>query len=190
MVRTLLRRFAVAVVAGTLSVGVVTTTAAAQPRAVPEKYRMAQIDQGTTPTVKVDKKAFIAGAKRAGQPLTATAQREIAAAAVSCWAWDAWKTGKSLVGLTLWKSHHRVNWCGDGSWIRSHAYTERWGETFAPGWNDKGIEQQGSRYGVNWNQFNSWTQHKFCFVSYFSCIQEAHPYHNTTVWPNGAGQWN
>jgi len=190
MVKPLFRKFAIILVSGAFLAGATAATASAEPAAVPAKYRLATIESGVTPKVKVNKRVYAAGAKRAGKALTSAEKGTISAAAVSCWSWDAWKTGKSLVGLTLWKSHHRVNWCGDGSWIRSHAYTERWGETFAPGWNDKGVEQQGSRYGVNWNQYNSWTQHKFCFVSYFSCVQEAHPYHNTTVWPNGAGQWN
>lgn len=156
---------------------------------MPDEAKVARVVEGQTPTVEISKAEFLAGAQKEGKVLTETQRAEVAAA-TSCWRWDAWRLGENIVGVDLWKSHHRVNWCGDGSWIRSHAYTERWGETFFPGWKDKGLTQSGQRYGVNWNQYQSWTQRKFCYVEYFSCIQEANPYHNTTVWPNGAGQWN
>lgn len=152
--------------------------------------RMVRTVQGATPKVKVDKDVYIARATKAGATVTPAQERAIRAASVSCWSWDAWQAGLNIWGATVWKSHHRVNWCGDGSWIRSHAYTDRWGDSTALGWTDEGLTQKGNRYGVNWNQYNSWTQRKFCLVKYFSCIQEANPYTNTTVLPNGAGWFN
>lgn len=156
---------------------------------IPDKARVTEVVSGRTPAVRISKATYLAGAKKAGAVVTATQQRSITAS-TSCWRWDAWRSGQNVFGATMWKSHHRVNWCGDWSWIRVHAYTERWGETFFPGWKDKGLVQSGGRYGVNWNQYQSWTQRKFCYVEYFSCIQESNPYTNTTVFPNGAGRYN
>ncbi len=177
-------------------IGLVAPTAGAAPSkaggdagSIPVNAQVARVVDGSTPVVEISKETYLAGATKAKGTLSAT-EREAIVAATSCWRWDAYRLGENVWGADLWKSHHRVNWCGDWSWIRTHAYTERWGETFWIGWGDKGITQQGSRYGVGWNQYQSWTQRKFCYVQYYACVQEANPYHNTSVFPNGAGQWN
>ncbi len=188
------RLMTTAVAVAALAVGTLTGTASAAPSgtsgAIPEAARMVKTTTGTSPVVPLDKQEYVQRAAKAGVTLSQADLAAISPATVACWAWDAWQSGSNVFGNTLWKTHHRVNWCGDWSWIRDHAYVDRWGETFFPGWGDKGIEQQGERYGVNWNQYNSWTQRKFCLVQYFDCVQEAHPYANVTVWPNGAGNWN
>ena len=157
---------------------------------VPVELRMAKVVNGSEPVVQVDKQTYLRGAEKAGVTLTEAEKADVNAAATVCWGWDGWRRGTNALGGALWTSHHKMNWCGDGSWIRVHAYTERWGETHTVGWTDKGLTQQGQQYGVNWNQYNSWTQRKFCLVPYFECIQEANPYHNTTAFPNGATRWN
>lgn len=190
MASRITRRLAVAAATAGLASALVAPMAnAAPPTGQNEAARMVSVEEGSAPVKAIDKTTYLSGAKQAGVDISTT-QREAIMAATSCWSWDAWRSGKNLLGNTLWKAHHVVNWCGDGTWVRSHAYTSRWGETIFPGWNYKGVEQSGQRYGVNWNQYNSWSQFKFCLVEYFNCVQEAHPYHNTTVLPNGAGRWN
>jgi hypothetical protein len=157
---------------------------------VPLGAKVAKVADGAEPVVQLDKQAYLRGAEQVGAALTEAQKADVNAAAVTCWSWDAWRKGYNVFGNQLWTSHHKMNWCGDGSWVRVHAYTERWGETHWVGWNDKGVTQQGQQYGVNWNQYNSWTQRKFCYVEYFDCVQESNPYHNTTAFPNGAAQWN
>ncbi|GAA3858815.1 hypothetical protein GCM10022243_25550 [Saccharothrix violaceirubra] len=157
---------------------------------VPEEAQVATFVEGSEEASPLAKSDYIAGAAANGQALTQLQKDDLNSAAVTCWSWDAWRQAKNVFGARLWTSHHRVKWCGDGSWIRAHAYTERWGETHWIGWTDKGLTQSGQQYGVNWNRYNSWTQRKFCYVDYFNCIQESNPYHNTTVFPNGKGQWS
>lgn len=168
-----------------------TDTASATPAAttggVPVEAQVARVITGSTPAVRIDRSTYLAGAVKAGVGADALAA---VGPTATCWRWDAWRLGENVWGADLWKSHHRMNWCGDGAWIRTQAYTERWGETFWPGWNDKGLTQSGQQYGVGWNQYNSWTQRKFCYVEYFSCVQESNPYHNTTAFPNGGVRWN
>lgn len=157
---------------------------------VPLEARVTAVVDGSDPVVRIDKQEFLQGAEKAGRRLSEREKADLGTLAITCWSWDAWRRGYNVFGNALWTSHHRAQWCGDGSWVRTYAYTERWGETHWVGWNDKGLTQQGQQYGVNWNQYNSWTQRKFCYVEYFSCIQEANPYHNTTVFPNGTVRWN
>jgi hypothetical protein len=177
-----------AVVTGALAGTASAAPAAAEP--IPEAVRMTTIVDGSEPVAQISPQTYIERAERAGVPLT-SAERDAITASQTCWSWDAWRSAQNMFGNTLWRNHHRVNWCGDGSWIRVHAYVEHWAETFAPGWNaDQNLEQVGDRYGVNWNQYQSWSQRRFCLIQYFNCVQEAHPYHNVTVFPNGATKWN
>ncbi len=196
--RTTTLRLGIIAFAVTAQVGLLgapPASAGSPDRSVPGKARipvaaqMATETAGSEPPIVISKQDFLNGAAKAGVDVSKSAEFGIMATTV-CYSWNAWREGKNIFGTRLWRSNHRVKWCGDGSWIRSYAYTERWGETFMPGWNDKGLTQSGQQYGVGWNQYNSWTQRKFCLVEYFSCVQEANPYHNTTVYPNGAGRWN
>lgn len=184
---TAVAALAIAALAGTASAAPETEGASGQ---IPEEARVVKVVEGTDPVGQIDKQEFVRRAEKAGVPLTETQLEEIAPAEVACWNWDAWRSAQNRNGDDLWKSHHRVNWCGDGSWIRVHAYVDRWGETFMAGWNDKGLTQEGDRYGVNWDQYNSWSQRKFCLVEYLNCVWESNPYTNVTVFPNGSTRWN
>lgn len=184
------RIFSVVAVAAAMSLSALTGTAGAAAADVPEDARVAAVEDGSTGAEQISKEEYLRRAANAGISLSPAETNGIKASAVNCWAWDAWKNAKNRNGDLLWTSHHRPNWCGDGQWIRVHAFTERWGETHFLGWTDKGLTQQGEMYGVNWSEYKSWSQRKFCLFDYLGCVEESNPYHNTSVFPNGGTRWN
>lgn len=157
-------------------------------RGVPLAAQPARVVEGSVPPVAVSKEQYLAAAEEAGVSLTA-GEQELVALATSCWRWDAYKRYENVWGADLVTSHHRVNWCGDGRYIRTHAYTERWGTTHWIGWRYEGVTSKSQRYGVGWNQYRSTTQNKFCYINFYGCVQEKNPYHSTIAYPNGAANW-
>ncbi|MEV6104258.1 hypothetical protein AB0M28_06005 [Streptomyces sp. NPDC051940] len=89
--------------------------------APPDDARMARMVDEDEPAVEVDKQEYIDAASEAGNALTADQQAELTAGDIQCWSRDVPRSGYSAAGVKLWTSHHRVNWCGDGEWIREHA---------------------------------------------------------------------
>ena len=157
-------------------------------RGVPVAAQAARVVDGAAPPVAISKDQYLVAAAEAGVSLSSNEQ-DLVALATSCWRWDAYKKYENAWGADLVTSHHRVNWCGDGRYIRVHAFTERWGTTHWPGWNYQGVTSKSQRYGVGWNQYRSTTQNKFCYINFYDCVQEKNPYHSTIAYPNGAANW-
>lgn len=130
---------------------------------------------GTQPLTPTD---FVQQAPAAHKLQAAVA----AAAATSCWHLDDYRGMKDLVGFTLFTFHTYTAWCGDGSWIRSYAYTNA-DATTAVTWRYFGLTRNYDEYGVNWNQFHSVREGQFCLG--YCVIQEKRLLNDILVGPAG-----
>ncbi len=108
----------------------------------------------------------------------------LTAATSSCWTYTDWRRGNNIFGAELWRLNLQVNWCQTGGYITS-ANSNTWASTSFPGWSYKGLTQQYQRNGVGWNQWEVVRQGHFCFVSYFSCVQDTYPYMDLIVAAGG-----
>jgi hypothetical protein len=109
--------------------------------------------------------------------------------ASGCWWAQVWRSGKNLFGSTLWKYFQRIEWCSNGSYITSKTRI-RWGETYFPGWSFKGHIGSTTGGGVGYTYYRARTQGHFCLISYFSCVQDAYPWIDMTVYRNGTYSWS
>jgi len=112
-----------------------------------------------------------------------------AALAGGCWWAQVKRYAKNLIGSTLWAYFQKINWCSNGSYITSHSRT-RWGETYWPGWSWEGNIGSTTGGGNGSTYYRSWTQGHFCLISYFSCVQNAYPWIDMTVYRNGTYSWS
>jgi hypothetical protein len=106
------------------------------------------------------------------------------AALAACWWAQVRRYGKNLLGMTLWSYYQRIEWCSNGSWITSHTRI-RWGEVSMPGWSFKGHIGSTTGGGNGSTFYRARTQGHFCLIQYFSCVQNAYPWIDMTVYRNG-----
>lgn len=161
-------------------------SASAASGSVPVAARVTKIEHPAFAPVRESVSTFLAKAVRAGHPVTAQTTRQLtmSPASVSCWYWDDWRKASNIFGNTLWQFNVEPNWCGDGRWIRSYAYTNTWGSTPWIGWEYKGVIQSSSHWGVNWNVYEAIRQGSFCYIHFYGCVQNSYPYVDVEV---GAG---
>jgi hypothetical protein len=120
----------------------------------------------------------------AGASTRAAAQSFASAVSVvtKCWSLNAYRVGKNILGGTLYTLHTKTNWCGDGSLIRTHAYTTT-DATTVIGWKYYGLSQNTDSFGVNTGQFESIRVGQFCTLN---CLfQNKHEYIDVKVGPSG-----
>ncbi len=121
--------------------------------------RLAYVEVAHGPVHGLSMQDFLAQA-----PAPASVGHEVLPLTVTCWYFNDYRYGKNIFGGTLFTFHTRTNWCGDGSWIRSYAYTDTDAST-AFGWAYFGLTQNYDQYGVNWNQFRSVREGQFCLLN-------------------------
>lgn len=195
MSKTFRVRLAVSLVAVAAGLGAVAVPASASvsPSAtaardsVPPAARVVKVERPTYAPVRESVSAFLAKAARDGHPLSAQVARQLSVspASTSCWYWNDWRKGTNVFGATMWQFNVEPNWCGDGTWIRSHAYTNTWGTTSWLGWEYKGVIQSSDHYGVNWNIYEAIRQGSFCYINFYSCVQNQYPYVDVEVGARG-----
>jgi hypothetical protein len=113
----------------------------------------------------------------------------ISRAGVRCSAAEAWRYWKSLVGITLWKYHLRVDWCWNRHKITS-VHRRRWAEVNAPVWDFKGHIGSDRQWGRGHRWYRAFTQGKFqlCFAGSIGCVQTKLPWVKITV--HRRGTWS
>lgn len=173
------RRVAVALIALVLTASASAASASAADTVPGNNHDLATITESHVGPNRLSVADAVAGAPT---PAAAAALGQVATTATSCWYFDDSRTGKDLVGITLFTFRTRTNWCGDGSWIRSYAYTTTSASTFV-GWKYYGLTINQDKYGVNWNMFESIREGQFCLLN---CLaQNIHPYIDVKVGPAG-----
>lgn len=191
------RRFRpfIAVFAGTVWVLASALPASAAPTpsggsdAIPVASTPAYEVHSTSAPVRETVSQFLHKAARDGVTVPAgeVAQLTLSAATISCWYYTDWRAENAALGNRLWTFYVQPNWCGDGSWIRSQAYTNVWASTPGLGWVYNGLIASATHDygGVNWNYFESIREGSFCWVSTLGCIQSFYPYIDVEVGPGG-----
>jgi hypothetical protein len=152
--------------------------AAAGTDASSDRVKLAYVQAVHGQPQRISKQDFVANS-----PAKTPGVARAVATATSCWYLDDYRYGKNIFGGTLFTFHTRTNWCGDGSWIRSYAYTDADASTVV-GWKYYGLTQNYDQYGVNWNQFRSVRQGQFCIIN---CIGQ-NVYETIDVLVGPAGQ--
>jgi len=162
--------------------------ASAAPASASARSTVVRVEHASYAPIRQSVKQFLDKATRTGVKLPATVRTELArpAAALTCWYWNDWRKASNIWGATVWQYNVEPNWCGDGTWIRSYAYTNTWASNVALGWSFQRNIQSIDRYGVNWNVFEAIRQGHFCLIAYFSCVQNSYPYVDVEV--GGGGQ--
>lgn len=107
----------------------------------------------------------------------------------SCYWAQVRRWGSNLLGMTLWTYYQRIEWCANSSSITSKTRI-RWGEVSMPGWSFKGHTGSTTGGGVGYTYFRARTQGHFCLIQYFSCVQNAYPWIDMTVYRNGTYSWS
>lgn len=177
----LVRSILVAVAAAALGAGVLAPPASADATTVtiPTEAQVASVgvDQGTPQVVSAQEE--LVRAQAAGVPAADLAQ---IANATSCWYWDTQVYYKNIFGSVILRFHVEPNWCTTGYWLVNPVYTNTWANVNVPGWS---FTHTGgwTRYGAGWNIYITHQDGHFCFVSYFSCVQNKYPWIEDEVGP-------
>ncbi len=103
-----------------------------------------------------------------------------------CWVWSVSITYRNAFNQKLISYFNETHWCGDGNWIYG-AWFRTFSQTHYPGWDydaDRSNGDNYSSYGDGWNVYLTGGTGHFCYVRYFSCITETHPWMEVYV---GAG---
>jgi hypothetical protein len=153
----------------------------------PEEFRAVRVSvqAGDLVKKKITVAQYLSEAAKRGTVLTPDDRSKLEAAGVlgGCWQYAPSVTYYSAVNVRLFAYFHEVTWCGDDTTITWTSGPRVWGEVYTAGWSYQGlISEWGSGPGFTW--FRG-TQGKFCFVSFFNCIQERYPWIETTAYATG-----
>ena len=111
------------------------------------------------------------------------------AAHVGCWTWTPAIRATSSLG-TLWQYNQGLYWCGNGSLITSRAAANDYPSNTGFGWMFSGNLNGWNNGGVGSYGWRHWNQGHFCQGAYFACIQNDHPWIDSTVYANGTGSYS
>jgi hypothetical protein len=185
------RQILVVLVASIGGLLLATGGAAADPAAdggygIPAHARVVSVKAEGNSVKPQTKEETLAAARQAGQPKEVFDKIAAAPQASGCWVWKTSITYTNVFNQKLMEYINETHWCGDGNWIYG-AWFRTFGQTYFPGWSydaDGSNRSNYSYYGDGWNVYRTGGTGYFCYVRYFSCVSERHPWMEVYV---GAG---
>lgn len=107
------------------------------------------------------------------------------AASSACWSDSGYVQGKNILGWVIFQYNESHDWCGSGGYI-TYAVPNSWASNTNWGWTYKPPDTKTSTYGMGWNVWKEHYSGHFCYVEYFSCVNNAWPWIEFYV--GGGGQ--
>jgi hypothetical protein len=168
--------------AAILTIAAPAGAASAPAGSVPKLDKVTAVVAAEGRPVSISRQQYLANARAAGMTASQLKATQAAIASSGCWYWHTYVYYKNIFHTKILQYNLEPNWCSSGRRITS-AFTDRWGQTFVPGWSYNGYGNY-HHYGVGWNVYVAGGHGHFCFVRYFDCVQNKYTWIEDEV---GAG---